>query len=362
MNKKPTKSNHPKSNHLGDFIALIKNDRKRFALIGIIISALGIGFLFASGLTPTSKMTAQKFVALQEGSAPHEGFRRAHAKGICITGEFVSSGLLAQYSKAAIFQEGSTPFYGRFSIGGGNPTAPDLKSPVRSLALAFSQNNGRQWRMAMNTPPVMAVRTPEDFYEQLAAIFPDPETGIRDPQKIVDFFKAHPESAAFVEWKNNYKPTNSFSTEIYNSINAFYLVDAQGAKQAVRWQAVPQAVPNYNIAPDAPSDALQKDMAELLSKGAVKFDLVFQFAAEEDAVADATQPWPDERRKITAGTIFIQGAQAQKGGICADTNFDPLVLPSGIEPSEDPILRARSAAYAESYRRRARETLLGAGQ
>ena len=38
----------------------------------------------------------------------------------------------------------------------------------------------------------------------------------------------------------------------------------------------------------------------------------------------------------------------------------PLVLPSGIKATADPILRARSAAYAESYRRRAKEQFQGA--
>ncbi len=34
------------------------------------------------------------------------------------------------------------------------------------------------------------------------------------------------------------------------------------------------------------------------------------------------------------------------------------VLPKGMEPTQDPILHARSAAYADSYRRRAREKFL----
>jgi catalase len=36
-------------------------------------------------------------------------------------------------------------------------------------------------------------------------------------------------------------------------------------------------------------------------------------------------------------------------------NYDPLVLPSGIEPSDDPLLSARSAAYARSFTLRADE-------
>jgi len=36
--------------------------------------------------------------------------------------------------------------------------------------------------------------------------------------------------------------------------------------------------------------------------------------------------------------------------------FDPLMLPAGIAPSDDPILHIRSTAYVESYTRRTGET------
>lgn len=42
-------------------------------------------------------------------------------------------------------------------------------------------------------------------------------------------------------------------------------------------------------------------------------------------------------------------------GNARDVNFDPLVLPDGIEPSDDPLLSARSAVYAASYRARTGE-------
>lgn len=44
--------------------------------------------------------------------------------------------------------------------------------------------------------------------------------------------------------------------------------------------------------------------------------------------------------------------------MCGAQNFDPLVLPEGMSATADPILRARGAAYAQSYRRRATEILL----
>ena len=101
------------------------------------------------------EVTAQQFVNLQQGKAAHEGFRRAHAKGICVTGEFRSNGQLADYSVASLFGREVTPFVGRFSVAGNNPTAPDLKAPVRRFALSFAMSPTQQWRIAMNTPPVM---------------------------------------------------------------------------------------------------------------------------------------------------------------------------------------------------------------
>lgn len=41
-----------------------------------------------------------------------------------------------------------------------------------------------------------------------------------------------------------------------------------------------------------------------------------------------------------------------------DINFDPLVLPNGIGPFDDPLLSARSASYAQSFTRRESERKL----
>jgi catalase len=53
--------------------------------------------------------------------------------------------------------------------------------------------------------------------------------------------------------------------------------------------------------------------------------------------------------------VTIDRVSSEDGGSCADVNFDPLVLPSGIEPSDDPLLSARSAAYSRSFTLRAGE-------
>jgi catalase len=51
----------------------------------------------------------------------------------------------------------------------------------------------------------------------------------------------------------------------------------------------------------------------------------------------------------------IDAVQTEAAGNARDVNFDPLVLPDGIAPSDDPLLSARSAVYARSFNRRAAE-------
>jgi catalase len=225
----------------------------------------------------------------------------------------------------------------------------------------MNSDTNHEWRAAMNTPPVMAVANPYDFYEQIQALSPDPLTKKTDPEKIKVFLAAHPESQAFNDWKATYKPTNSFATEMYHSINAFYLIDKSGHKQPVRWVAVPQAIEQDLPKLDSESaDALQIQLSKILENNSIKFDMVFTLANDQDDENNPTIPWPKDRKKVTAGTLNITSWEVQQTGKCGEINFDPLVLPDGIAATEDPILRARGAAYAESYRRRVKETLLGA--
>lgn len=324
--------------------------------LGVIMVFFVLKIAYFSGVFNNQTVTAQQFVNLQEGDKPLLGFRRAHAKGICISGSFISNGSLGEYSIADIFKEGETPFLGRFSISGNNPTAPDLKAPVRSLAFAVNPETTQEWRVTMNTPPVMAVATPDAFFKQLQALSPDPVTKKSDPLKIKGFLKDHPESRVFNQWKANYVPTNSFASEHYHSINAFFLVNASSQQQAVRWTAVPQAIDKTLLRLDVNSpNALQQQLGKLLENDTVKFDLVFVLAEEADDERNPTIPWPSTRKKINAGTLVIKNWSEQKTGSCSQMNFDPLVLPDGIVATKDLILRARGSAYAESYRRRAKE-------
>ncbi len=325
------------------------------AIFGAVaVTALAFGYV--GGWLAPKRLTPDHIVdQFQKNAGVFPGYRRNHAKGVCVTGTFQSSGQAAAYSKAQVFAAGvSTPVVGRFAIPGSNPYAPDSSVPIRSLALRFTQADGQQWRTGMNAMPVFAVATPQGFYDQLKAQQPDPVTGKPDPKKVAAFFTAHPETAAFRAWAKTAKPPASFAGERYNGLDAFVFVDAHGGRHAVRWSMVPQAT--SAASPQAGNaDYLAADLQSRLSQGPLQWHLIVTLARPGDPTNDATRAWPDDRATIDAGTLVVQATTPQDSGPCRDINYDPLVLPDGIAASDDPLLPARSAAYAASYLRRTSE-------
>lgn len=328
----------------------------RWMTLSAVLLVLAGTFAYAGGWFSSGRLTPDRLVdELQKaGGGVHAGFRRNHAKGVCVTGYFDGNGLAGAYSAARVFGKVRTPVVGRFAIAGGNPYGADDGAPVRSMALRFNQADGQQWRTGMNNMPVFSVSTPEGFLAQLEAGRKDPATGKPDPAKQAAFFAAYPETAAFRKWAKSVKPSSSFATETYHSLNAFFFVSGDGKRQAVRWRMVPEA-PAKAAGPASGVDVLIPELQTRLVQSPLRWHLIVTLAAPGDPTHDATRTWPADRREIDAGTLTITGAQAQDSGACRDVNYDPTVLPDGITVSDDPLLVARSAAYANSHLRRTRE-------
>jgi catalase len=326
----------------------------RLAGIGLVVLAVGGAFAYVNGSLDPQRLTPARVVnGFENNNGVHPGYRRNHPKGICVAGYFESNGAAAALSRAEVFAIGRTPMIGRLALPTGNPYSPDSAALIRSFAVQFTQPNGQQWRSGMNSMPSFPVGTPEAFFELQKANAPDPTTGKPDPAKPKAFFAAHPETQPYLAWAKTAKPSASFVTETYNSVNAFVLVDAQGKRQAVRWSLVPEAKSDAP-APDA-KDYLQQDLSDKLASGPQRWSLVLTLANPQDPTNDASKAWSGEHKTVTAGSLVVDSDSPQLDGACRDINFDPLVLPSGIEGSDDPLLAARSAAYASSYMRRTAE-------
>jgi len=329
----------------------------RLALIGFVVLAVAAAFAWTAGwLTPGRLDQARMIDTFEAVNGSHPGFRRNHAKGVCLAGWFDSNGAGARLSRAAVFKSGRVPVFGRFALAGGMPAMPDGPEAVRSLALDFALPDGEVWRTGMNDIPVFAVRDAQGFHDQLLAVKPDPATGKPDPARVAAFLSAHPESARALALIKGVPFSSGFADASYNGLIAFRFIDAGGKVTPVRWSM--QAVDTFEREPaETPKDKnyLFDGLATRLRQGPAQWRLILTIGQPDDPTNDATLPWPAGRETIDAGTLSVTAIESESTGNCRDVNFDPLILPSGIEPSDDPLLSARSAAYAVSFTRRATE-------
>lgn len=329
----------------------------RLATIALAVGGLAAAFAYAAGWIGPQRLTPARLVdSLEQNAGVYPAYRRNHAKGLCVVGHFDSNGAGGEVSRAAVFAKGSVPVVGRLAIPGGNPAASDGAAPIRSLALRFLPEHGEEWRTGMNAMPVFVVNSVQGFYALQQASQPQPGSGKPDPAKLAAFFQAHPETAAFRAWVKSSTPSSSYANSAYYGLNAFLLVDGQGREHPVRWSVQPEAAYQPISAEQrGEADFLTAELQQRLAQGPLKWRLLLTLGEPGDSTADATQPWPAQRRSIDAGELVIERALPEQGGPCQDVNYDPLILPDGIRASDDPLLSARSAAYSESFNRRTRE-------
>jgi catalase len=325
------------------------------AILGAIVVTAGL-FLFAGGwLTPHTLTPAGIINTFQYLNGVHSGFRRNHAKGVCVTGYFESNGQGQAVSKAQVFLPGRVSILGRFALAGGKPYADDTPTTIRSLAILFKQPDGEEWRTAMVNIPVFVVRTPQAFDEFQLASSPDPATGKNIPGAMNAFLANHPETAAALQVIGKHPFSSGFGDSPYYALNAFRFVNAQGESTPVRWWVTPDQTPQANSAAPTDKNYLFDGLIAQLHAKRLRWHLMLTIGQPGDSTADATEMWPPERKQIDAGTLTIDTIESEDTGPTRDINFDPLVLPDGISPSDDPLLSARSAAYSQSFTRRERE-------
>jgi catalase len=282
----------------------------------------------------------------------HEGFRANHAKGLVVEGSFSATPEAAKLSKASLFGGEAIPVTVRFSDATGLPDVPD-GSPLaipQGMAIKYRLPDGSETDMVLNALKFFPVSTGEEFLELLTAIADSPPDAPK-PSKIEQFVASHPNVAA--AGASTATP-DSYADQEYYGINAFVLVNAAGARQAVRYQMLPEKMVHLAAA-DAAVRApgfLAAELPERLKQGPVTFHLKAQLAAPGDDLVDPAKPWPADRTVVDLGTLTIDKAVADSAAAQKALLFLPGQVTDGIEPSDDPMIGIRDGAYAESFSRR----------
>lgn len=322
----------------------------RFVLAATIASAA-----LQASPTPNPVTPGGVVDSLEATFGVHPGQRRNHIKGTCANGEFMGTAEAATLSRSKLFSGASVPVIARFSLAGGNPNIADATRNARGMALEFELPGGGKQHMTMLNTPVFGAANPNTFNDMIVAARPDPATGKPDPMKLKQFLSLHPDAMAQADFLASNAPPQNYANSAYYGIHTFHFVDSIGTVQAVRWRFIPRdgekRLTEAQLAV-APKDFLEQRLIERLSRGPAKWDMVVYVGEPGDAEDNATLAWPETRRHFVAGTLTITRAMPQSGAACEKTNFDPLVMADGIQPTNDPVLLFRSPAYAISFGKR----------
>ncbi|CAB3761716.1 catalase family peroxidase [Paraburkholderia solisilvae] len=337
-----------------------RNPLPAFVAIALVVIVLLLLFAWTGGWLTPNRVGGSTLVNILQYNAGtiHPGFRRAHSKGICVSGHFESNGAGAALSRAALFAPGSATVIGRFNTGSSMPDSNDAEQIFHGLGMRFQLSDGEEWRMALDQTPVFVVSNPKDFIALQIATKPDPSTHQPDPEKIKTFLSTHPETQRFFDYMGKTPMPSSFANGTYYSINAFRFTDATGTMRYVRWQFEPEqpfmALDKSKVAALGPN-FLFNDLLQRVHNGPVKWHMILVPANPGDQTDNATVAWGPDHQRIDAGTLVFDQIATEEDGHCRDYNYDPLILPKGVARSEDPLLPARSAAYSVSFQRRAAE-------
>ena len=312
---------------------------------------LALGIVTTPALAEEASLPDEIVDALNKADGVFPGYRANHAKGLVAEGNFKPTQEAAELSKASLFQGTTVPATFRFSSGSGIPTIADSSPHANphGLSIKYHLSDGGEADMVLNSRKFFPVATGSEFRDLMLAAAASPPSAPK-PTALEKFIAAHPLAAIPLQ-----TPT-SFAEEQYNGVNAFIFTNEQGLKQAVRYLAVPPTVAHLTAdeAAKQQPNFLFDEIRARLAKAPVTFELKVQLADPGDPITDATKAWPAERKTVTLGTLTIEKVVADSAQAEKDLLFLPGQVPDGIEPSDDPMIRARNDAYAVSFARRSR--------
>ena len=277
------------------------------------------------------------------------GDRVTHPKGVLLTGTFTATPRARELSRAAHLQGDPIRITARFSNGFPDPALPDAAvGNPRGLAVKFYLPDGSATDLVCQSWPVFPAATPEGFRDLLRAQ--------KESEEATEKFLAdNPDIAAAgatIANEGVNDPPLSWATMAFNSMNAFKLINADGAEQFVRFTLRPEKGEH-----SLPEDQRETADHDYLFKGVldevpIRYRVTAQLAHDDDQTTDCSKAWPADREWVDLGTIEMTGPDTereQNGDILV---MDPMRLTDGIEASDDPILHIRTYVYGESVLRR----------
>jgi catalase len=298
--------------------------------------------------------------------------RVVHAKGSGAYGTFTVTHDITKYSKAKLFAEvgKQTETFLRFSTVGGEKGSADTERDPRGFAVRFYTEEGN-WDLVGNNTPVFFLKDGIKFPDFIHTQKRDPQTNLKSPTAMFDFWSRTPESLHQVTTlfssrgtPDGYRHMHGFGSHTYSLINA------DGERVYVKWHFLTQqGIKNLSadeatrIAGTDP-DYSQRDLFNAIAGGDFpRWDVKVQVATEAELAAweartgwnpfDLTKVWPHaDFPLLPVGVLELNRNPVNYHAEVEQAALSPSNVVPGMGYSPDKMLQARLFAYhdAQLYR------------
>ncbi|HEY4051392.1 MAG TPA: catalase [Acidobacteriaceae bacterium] len=295
--------------------------------------------------------------------------RVVHAKGSGAYGHLVCTNPdMAKWTSAKLFEKvgKSTPLFIRFSTVGGEKGSADSERDPRGFAVKFYTEEGN-WDVVGNNTPIFFIRDPLKFGDFIHTQKRDPQTNLKSPTMMWDFWSLSPESLHQVTilfsdrgTPYGYRHMNGYSSHTFSLINAknelFYVKwhfkTKQGIKNFTREEADQMKSVNMDFA--------QSDLLDSIAKGNFpKWRVCIQIMPEADAETyhinpfDLTKVWPHgDYPLVEVGEMTLDRNPVNYFAEVEQAAFEPRNIVSGMGYSPDKMLQGRLISYPDAHRYR----------
>ncbi|MFO1444953.1 catalase KatA [Bacillus sp. Bva_UNVM-123] len=294
--------------------------------------------------------------------------RVVHAKGAGAHGYFEVTNDMSKYTKAKLFNEVGkrTDMFIRFSTVAGELGSADTVRDPRGFAVKFYTEEGN-YDLVGNNTPIFFIRDAIKFPDFIHTQKRDPQTHLKNPTAVWDFWSHSPESLHQVTilMSDRGVPATFRHMHGYGS-HTFKWVNAEGEAVWVKYHfRTNQGVKNLDVKLAAElagtnPDYHTEDLFNAIEEGNFpSWTLFVQIMPLEDANTyrfdpfDVTKVWSQKDYPlIEVGKMTLNRNPENYFAEVEQATFSPGAFVPGIEPSPDKMLQGRLFAYADAHRYR----------
>lgn len=294
--------------------------------------------------------------------------RVVHAKGAGAHGYFEVTGDVSSYTKAAFLSQTGkrTPMFIRFSTVAGELGSADTVRDPRGFAVKFYTEEGN-YDLVGNNTPVFFIRDAIKFPDFIHTQKRHPQTHLKNPTAVWDFWSHSPESLHQVSILMSDRGIPATLRHMHGfGSHTFKWVNAEGKAVWVKYHfKTEQGVKNMDVdvaakmAGEHP-DYHTEDLFNAIANGDFpSWKLYVQIMPLEDANTyrfdpfDVTKVWSQKDYPlIEVGRMVLDRNPENYFAEVEQATFSPGSFVPGIEASPDKMLQGRLFAYSDAHRYR----------